>query len=218
VNAVIGLLSDDRFELRTLECLTTLLRERHEDFQGRVIVKLGYGGYFDLGRKAVVGAFLETNAEWLLTIDSDQTFSPYDWDQLTTSAEQFDVVSGLYFKDSTPPQPLMCRYDASKPGLIAVREWIPNSVVIVDAVPSGFLLVHRGVFETILGDARWYDDPRPWYAQGQPAWGEAVAECDYQFCFRAQEVGSKIGCDTSTRIGHIKPRVLGLDDYRKATA
>jgi hypothetical protein len=214
MNVVIGLLSDDRMELEFVRSLTTLLRARHDDFEGRVIIKQGYPGNFDLGRNAVVGAFLETEGEWLLQIDSDETFTPTDWDHMVEVAGRGNrLVSGLYFKASDPPQPLMVKWDWEADRFRAVRDWTSGEAIEVDAVPSGFLLTHRSVFEKML-DVN-YEDPRPWYKQNGIGWGDAVTECDYYFCYRAARIGYPPVVATATRIGHIKPHVINIDTYRK---
>ena len=169
---------------------------------------------FDMARNVVCGKALELGAEWVFFLDSD-VIPPRDA-VLRLMSHRQPVVSGVYCRRS-PPHGL--------PVMIKNGQWVTQfvsgSVIDVDVVGAGCLLIHR----TVLGalpplderrGKRWFD----WRVDMQHLLppGEAMSE-DFMFCFAP---GTWVGGPTMRRIedveaGHVvfdhlgdKRRVLGV--------
>lgn len=162
---------------------------------------------YDHARNTSVIATLNSGAEYLFCYDSD-VVPPRDA-ILRLMTHKLPIISGMYCRRS-PPHGL--------PVMIKDGRWItdftPGSLVEVDVVGAGCLLIHRSVFERLPPDPRrpekrWFD----WRVDckglilpnGQPLYqdGECLSE-DFVFCQRIkQHLGIKTYVDTSVRCKHI---------------
>lgn len=99
-NVVIGTVADDKVDTEWVSSLLWLLNAHVKDFRNRVIVTRGYIGRLDRGRQAVAQVFMEsTDADYLLSIDSDMVFTPKHYELLLEGAQNMDgesIVSGIY--------------------------------------------------------------------------------------------------------------------------
>ena len=117
------------------------------------LVQVGNVGLTTRSRNVVVKTFLEqTDADWLLMIDSDERLSLETWHKLIDSAHDKDrpIVSGLVFAaffdgdDGLRPVPTIYRMDPEK-GLEAIDGYPIDELIEVDATGTGCLLIHRSV-------------------------------------------------------------------------
>ena len=129
---------------------------RHPSNRLDHMVQVGNIGLTTRSRNIVVKTFLETtDAAWLLMIDSDERLSVDNWLKLIDAAHDKErpIVSGLVFAaffdgdDSLRPVPTIYRMLDS--GLSAIDDYPLDSIIEVDAVGTGCLLIHRSVFEKI---------------------------------------------------------------------
>ncbi len=101
-----------------------------------------------------------------------------------------DIVSGLYFSTSPPFYPHIYKSDG-KGRYDNVSDYEKNSLVEVDAVRAGALLVKKKVFDKM----------------GAPFFQHAVQKNDltedFFFCRKAKEAGFKVFCDTSLVCSHV---------------
>lgn len=104
---------------------------------------------FDHARNSAVQQFLASPFQYLFSIDSDLVV-PHDT-IIRLLNRRLPIVSGLYCRRSPPH---------SVPVMIKNGQWVtnyvPGSLVEVDWVGAGCLLVHRSVFEAMLKNP-----PRP---------------------------------------------------------
>lgn len=189
-----------------VRCLLALKAQR-PDLIDQTIMVPGGPGNFDVARNKVAAFFLEnSDAEWLLTVDTDMVFSPEHLDALLDRGVK--VVSGTYFVDDKPPRPCFGRRDPL--GYVkTVMEWDEGELIEVDAVGGGFMLIHRSA----LLDIGQPDNERggPWYRQDAIGAAQQVLEPDHAFCQRVQMAGHKVHVDTAVFVGHTKPRILGYE-------
>ena len=131
--------------------LIHVAREKNGHFDH--MVQVGNVGLTTRSRNVVVKTFLETiDADWLLMIDSDERLSLSTWHKLIDSAHDKDrpIVSGLVFaaffddNDGLRPVPTIYSMDSEK-GLQAIDAYPEDSLIEVDAVGTGCLLIHRSV-------------------------------------------------------------------------
>ena len=195
----LGILSDEKLDFQFVVSLMRLADARGIT---KALFANGDVGRLDQGRNVVAKAFLETDAEWLLWIDTDMVFEPQHLDQLL--AHKQPIVSGLYYRASDPPTPCMMRYKDKQARV--VKDWPKKKLIAVDTAGFGFMLTHRDVLEKIA--SKRFSPTHPWFdnAQAGPG-GQSLAD-DSSFCVRAALCGYQVLVDTSVRIGHIKQAVL----------
>lgn len=201
MSVVVGIMHGGEMCSLMVKSLIQLMRDRDAQIKG-FIFQEGGAGRLDRNRNAVARRFLGTKADWLLTIDTDQYFTTQHFDTLMAAADPQDspIMCGIIFVNDRPPR-ANCgmRYEGS---IRALDDWQDDTVMQVDYAGSGFMLIHRSVFEK-LGD-------EPYRQDVTTENGELIGE-DYAFCHRAREAGFPVKVHTGVFIGHIKPRVLGYD-------
>jgi GT2 family glycosyltransferase len=160
-------------------------------------------------RNNLVRKFLDSGLEWLYMADTDTVFAPNVISRLMLHADPDHlIVSGLIYVDGRPPFPMMYSRIADTAagfGMFkSISEWPHGQCIKVDAVGAGCLLVHRDAYLEI--EKRFPNRAAPWFDYAIIS-GMRIGE-DIMFCVRAKDAGLKIYTDTSTRVGHIKPRVI----------
>lgn len=177
-------------------------------------------------RNSIVKAFLETDAEWLLFIDTDQRFGFNLVDAMVASADPQErpILSALIMAEKWNPHhrivPACIGFETLEPP--TPREYTtipPQRHWQVGAVGSGCVIIHRNVLQTIWNANR--NDAQPWFKYVQWDWndpdtGELVHDImgeDYVFSLRAQACGFPCHVDTTIEVGHIKKRTLTTQDF-----
>lgn len=181
------------------------------------LVQVGNVGLTTRSRNVVVKTFLEqTDADWLLMIDSDERLSLETWHKLIDSAHDKDrpIVSGLVFaaffddQDGLRPVPTIYRMDPEK-GLEAIDAYPIDKLIEVDATGTGCLLIHRSVLLDMQNQATpnqgkdW-----AWFVEGAID-GTYFGE-DLLFSKRLKSMGYKIFAHTGAILPHHKQ--FWLDD------
>lgn len=158
-------------------------------------------------------ALLNSDAGWLLFIDSDMGWPPDALDRLLDVADPIErpVVGALCFGFQQRDPDGMGGYDM-KPfptlfdfdGQFNIRWDYPRDTVTrVDATGCAFLLIHRDVLAK-FDDGTWFDRAR----LGSELLGE-----DLSFCARAGEMGIPIHVHTGVRTSHYKSLWLTEGHY-----
>ena len=154
---------------------------------------------YDMARNTAVAQFLQSDCQFLFSLDSD-VIPPRDT-ILRLMAHNQPVISGLYCRRSPPH---------GVPVMIKNGTWVTNyprgSIVDVDLVGAGCLLIRRDVLERLPPS-----DP----ARGKTAFdwrvdmaglapvGDCLSE-DFSFCKRVREqLGVKVLVDTSIECRHV---------------
>jgi hypothetical protein len=206
---VVGMIHDRDMDARFVRCLTGLNAMRRPG-EETLYVESG-GGSLDRGRNLLVQKFLKnTTDDWLLMVDTDMHFGLQEYDRLLETAQDKDIVSGLYFANERPPRPAMYRWDETGHGQ-AVMDWEDHDVLEVDGCGAGFLLVRRSVYEKMDHPESYHGRAGSWFTQNALGPADQLLNEDSSFCVRAQEHGYRIYVDTDVFIGHIKTRVLGYE-------
>jgi hypothetical protein len=146
-------------------------------------------------RSEIVAKGLGWGAEWLLLVDSDQTFPP-------------DALFRL-LAHGKPAIGCNC------PARSGVSVIPPGSgVAEVDYLGLAFFLVHRAPFEKIVREAQeaGSDSAFPLFMLGLTPDGKGYVGEDVFFCNRLKDVGFPVFCDheLSREIGHIAEIELRL--------
>ena len=161
---------------------------------------------YDHARNEACKKVLEVGAQWLFFLDSD-VIPPADT-ILRLMRHNQPIISGLYFRRSPPEGvPVMMK---------PVGNWIvdfpENSVIEVDVVGAGCLLIHRSVLERFKQYPQrpgktWFD----WRVdmQGHLPREECLSE-DFTFSMHAKRLGIPTLVDTSIQCRHV-----GLGEARR---
>jgi hypothetical protein len=157
---------------------------------------LEIGRPIELVRTRLMTRFLESQADYVLTIDDD-VVAPEDAPQ-----DAVDRMLALNAPVATAAYPIM-----TDTGLVwgvkaaGTDDWLselPGHVFPVRHTGLGFTLIHRDVFARIR---------KPWFQFGAAPGGRMVGE-DTWFCNGVTQAGLEILCDGSIRCSHFKD---GLD-------
>lgn len=208
-----GINTDANISWQTVLSLTRTFNAYPEDFQARLIVADGGCGDFAGNRNRLVRQFLATDVEWLLIIDTDIVWQPEDWERLRDSADAIErpYVSGLYFVDNEPLNPCSIVFGADGKKYVPLIKDDAPELARVSAACLGFGLVHRDVFFKSADPGNDHE----WFEHGyRSPNGETMPE-DYAFCDRVGAAGIPIYLNTKVRVGHLKQRIIGWDDYQR---
>ncbi len=150
------------------------------------------------GRSELASWFLRTDADVLLSIDSDIEFNPQDALDLAAQADEFGLVGAPYkMRDG--------KMSAGSPvrGLEPLR-------AEVDYLAGGFMAVHRRVFEALVptlqlchegrGERAFYPFYLPMIKEINGS--HIYLSEDWAFCERAREAGFQPILDPSIRLIH----------------
>lgn len=166
----------------------------------------------------------DSDADYLLFIDSDMGFQPDALDLLLAAAHPTErpIVGALCFGMRKEEQdgaggfrsvPFPTIYDwrpeGESVGFVPRYAYSPDAVTRCAGTGAAFLLIHRGALERIrehLGDE--------WFTRAKlTADSEMIGE-DLSFCLRAGGLGIPIFVHTGVRTTHLKPVWVGEDFYR----
>jgi len=189
--------------------LIHIAKERNGHFDH--MVQVGNIGLTTRSRNVVVKTFLEqTDAEWLLMIDSDERLSLEAWHKLLDSAHDKDrpIVSGLVFAaffdgaDELRPVPTIYKMDMEK-GLQPIDAYPIDELIEVDAVGTGCILIHRKVLLDMQVNATAHQGKDwAWFVEGAID-GTYFGE-DLLFSKRLKSMGYKIFAHTGAILPHHK--------------
>lgn len=144
-------------------------------------------------RSNIVKKGLEMNADWLLFLDTDQTFPPYLLTELLAAGK--DIIGCNIATKKLPSNPTARLYEEGNLSGIPLTE--PTSrIQKVWRLGTGIMLINMIVFRQTK--APWF--PVTWEEESQTYIGE-----DWNFCQKAEEAGFSIWVDNgiSAEVGHI---------------
>jgi glycosyltransferase involved in cell wall biosynthesis len=185
-------------------------------------------------RNTAAAAFLSSDADWLLWIDSDIGFEQDALEKLLSVAdpETAPIVGALAFiegdyshdwhgglRASLAPTLYDWAWVEPKTGMpgaykmITRQSWTPDEVTRVGATGCGMLLTHRSVYEKI---AAWNQEngapPQIWFERIPGPDGEKCGE-DISFCIRAHQVDVPVFVHTGVTTTHQKTVWYGVPEY-----
>lgn len=175
-------------------------------------------------RSIAASAFLRSDADILLSIDSDMFFTAEDAIKLCERALEFKLISALYMTRSLQTQPALMLLPGQR--LVFAANSEPVEAVFAS---TGFMAVHREVFEMLKEDLPlchqgWQYQGidtsfYPFYMPFTIPWeveGHLYLSEDWAFCRRAKDKGFKVWLDPSIRLGHMGDYMFTLEDLIRA--
>lgn len=151
-----------------------------------------------MARDTAANAFLETDLDYLMFIDLDIIFTPAQLGRLFQS--EHDIICGLYFLKN-PAEAIPC-FNTLTPGK---RDIVAGEVIEVARAGTGFMRIHRNVFETMRKRSMIYGADHSkglYHFFPQYIAGSRYVTEDWAFCDRARELGFMIMLDTGVQVGH----------------
>jgi hypothetical protein len=119
------------------------LKDRGIPFDVQMVVG---SSIVEVARSKVADAFLKSQCNRLLMIDSDQAWKPADVIRILAFSTKMDVVTGAYPAKRDPPTFLLSPED----GIVQSNEW---GCIPVKGIGLGFTIVHRTVIEQLAEKA-----------------------------------------------------------------
>lgn len=156
-------------------------------------------------RNTSVVQFLKSEFKKLLFIDADIEFSPLDVARLWNC--DVPIACGAY--SMKRPGASVCVWTGGRPIEVDKLE----GKVWADYAGTGFMMIDRAVFETILEKepeikheeghvGECYDFFQTGVIFDEPSKSKIFISEDYGFCRLARKHGFKILCDTDIKLGH----------------
>lgn len=148
-----------------------------------------------------------TDADWLLCLDTDIVFVPQQIKKLwNLRGHDKQVLTGVYFLLDKPskilPQVLPCIYVINGTEIngeaTCVHPLPVDKVIRIDRAGFGFILMSRNVIKQVLGETR----KNPFVARELENF--AIVGEDFAFFEALSETGIKAYCDTSIVVNHEK--------------
>ena len=170
------------------------------------------GGILTLQRNQAVQRM---EGDWIIFIDDDMVWQPDAIKQLVAAREEhdLDMLGALCFRRHPPFQPtLYMREGPTSGGYNFLERW-DSDIMEVDATGMAFIIIHKRVFERIVGEAmpplevREKIGPPNFYR-----WDGVLGE-DLRFCQDAKASGSKIFVDTRIEVGHVSEEIISHHDF-----
>ena len=174
----------------------------------------------DRARSIVGSTFLRSDADVMVSIDSDIWFRAVDAIALAEKAQEYDIIGALYMTRKLNTQPAL---------MLPAGEGIsfdPDAKPVqAPFIAGGFTAVNRRVFEALAAELPlchqgWSDRGAdtsfwPFYMPlviPSATEGYIYLSEDWAFCQRAKDAGFKVWLDTSIRLGHIGSYMYTLED------
>ena len=197
--------------------LCQILLNRNERILGQVAAS---GPYLSLNRNEMVELFLQTDADWLFSIDTDLCVPLESFDSLIQSADKIKrpIVAGKYylpFDNGANITPSAQTMENNDPDPEKMGHWVTpeelTSAPILDGLHSvgiGYVLIHRDVFLSIRAVNP--DNKFPWFRdEWKESWGAWVSD-DLGFFNQVRGLGINIALDTQATSTHLKQ--FGITD------
>ena len=155
----IGIVNDGTINSALVIDLIAIARESSSRFDS--IIQVNNIGLTTKSRNIVVLSYLkQTNAKWLLLVDSDEQLPLAAFHKLVDAAHDKErrVVSGLVFaqfgddEQGLRPVPTIYR-QIEGAGLQAMDDYPVDSIIPIAASGTGCLLIHRSVLEEMAAVA-----------------------------------------------------------------
>lgn len=183
---VIGIPANGDMKVMTACCLvmaTNLVRTVGHDLD----LVYSPGPYTHWNREHLVQSALETDADYLMFIDTDVTFPPDGIARLIDDDK--DIVGAMYNLKQPEPVTTIKMWNEDRSEFRAVKdEPLPAELFQVAALPTGFMLIRLACLARMAFP----------YFPCEFGRGEDVA-----FCLNAQEVGLEVWCDPTIEVKHL---------------
>ena len=153
-------------------------------------------------RNKLAAKAMKDEFDYMLWLDSDMVFSPDILEKLI--ADDKDMVSGLYFRRTSPYTPVIFKDSELKDGRLVWSDYTDypkGELFKVAGAGFGCVLMKTDMIFDMIG--KYGDWFTPLYNSGE----------DLSFCYRARELGYEIWCDSRIKCGHMSHQMITEDFY-----
>lgn len=153
-------------------------------------------------RNKLAAKAMKDEFDYVLWLDSDMVFSPDILEKLI--ADDKDMVSGLYFRRTSPYTPVIFKDSELKDGRLVWSDYTDypkGELFKVAGAGFGCVLMKTDMIFDMIG--KYGDWFTPLYSSGE----------DLSFCYRARELGYEIWCDSRIKCGHMSHQMITEDFY-----
>ena len=181
----------DTLSAKFAQCLVNLVNHKR-DFDVEVGFHIGSLVYDS--RNKLAERAINSDADYVLWLDSDMTFVPDTLDMMldTLKTNNYEVLTGMYFRRRPPFTPTLFEELRILPTGTVTKEFddIPDAIFEVAGCGFGCVLMSRNVLWNVFCQNGNMFSPI-----------NGVGE-DLSFCWRARRCGHKIYCDPTIALGH----------------
>ena len=170
------------------------------DKEGECLVSFLIGSLIYESRNNLAKQAITYNCDYVLWLDSDMAF---DRDVLTRMLRHMesgkDIVTGLYFRRRPPFTPVLFKELNFEEGNLkweGYDDYPEDEPFEVAGAGFGCLMLKKDVLLDVLLNYQTFFNPM-----------EHAGE-DIAFCVRARELGYKIWCDPTIKLGHIGAQIF----------
>lgn len=153
-------------------------------------------------RNKLAAKAMKDEFDYVLWLDSDMVFSPDILEKLI--ADDKDMVSGLYFRRTSPYTPVIFKDSKLEDGRLVWTDYTDypkDELFKVAGAGFGCVLMKTDMIFDMIG--KYGDWFTPLYSSGE----------DLSFCYRARELGYEIWCDSRIKCGHMSHQMITEDFY-----
>lgn len=205
----VGMINDGTIDANLVLDLISIAKVRNSGFDSFIQVQ-GKGQITRNRNKVIQEFFKQTDAQWLLFIDSDERLTKETWQKLRAAADDRDkkVISALVFADfeteNNDKRPIPTIYSHSDDGGFSCIDDYPlDTVIEIGGCGTGCLLIHRSVLELVQQNATTHQGKDwCWFIEGAIN-GVYFGE-DLLFSKRLHQLGVKIYAHTGAICAHHK--------------
>lgn len=173
---------------------------------GECVIGFQIGSLVYEAREKLATAAIEMGADYVFWIDSDMVFPPDVLQRLMNDieSEKGDIVSGLYFRRSSPFTPVVFDQleviDETRAKFTEFDE-IPEGIFECGGIGFGCVLMPTDALMSVM--SKFGTMFTPCYGMGE----------DLSFCWRVRQCGYKIVTDPGLSLGHCGHYVITRDFY-----
>lgn len=147
----------------------------------------------------------EIRGNWILMLDTDQTFAPDTLVRLLWIADQqnLDVVTGLYYQKVEPYKPVIYKINDQNQ-FENIMEWdedSPNGIIPIDSAGGGCLFIRNHILSKMFNSGMLPFAEIEGYSE------------DHSFFLKLKKLGIQSFCATDVRVNHLVWREITTEDY-----
>lgn len=178
----------------------------------KAVLGVAVESLIDSARNDLVRQAIEGNCDYIMWFDSDMIFEADTLRRFIKHAEDgLEYVCGLYFARQIPTVPVIAKtldYNLDPEtgkisgGAEIYLDYPRDQLFEIAASGFGGVMVKTSLFQEVIESFKVGPFDR------LPQFGE-----DYSFCYRLQQMGKKMYCDSSIKFGHVGTYVYTEGTY-----
>ena len=156
-------------------------------------------------RDALAREAMDDGCDRVLFVDSDMAFESDMMQRLSAEMDAgYDMVCGIFTKRRLPVTPVIYRaIDAQAGEALPYFDYPENALFEVTACGFGAVMLSTDLLRRVEAAGNGLFAPLPKLSE------------DLSFCVRAREVGARIACDSTVKVGHVGLMTYGEHLYKR---